>query len=137
MAACAWTIIACVGLLGDAAWQSPPLTLSLSSLHPSSPFPNSPISSLPSVPPFPQQQKAASLLLSNTTRCHLSREDLVPGSRYVARVRARPGQASGFSGQYSEWSVEASWETPEGSVGRSEAVQGWKRCLRSQTFPVT
>ncbi|XP_050756149.1 cytokine receptor common subunit beta-like [Gymnogyps californianus] len=61
-------------------------------------------------------EKAASLLLSNTTRCHLSREDLVPGSRYVARVRARPGQASGFSGQYSEWSVEASWETPEGGL---------------------
>ena len=71
MAACAWTIIACVGLLGDAAWQSPPLTLSLSSLHPSSPFPNAPISSLPSLPPFPQQQKAALLLLSNTTCCHL------------------------------------------------------------------
>ncbi|NXS77179.1 IL3RB protein, partial [Pandion haliaetus] len=60
-------------------------------------------------------QKAASLLLSNTTRCHLSRKDLVPGSSYVARVRARPGWASGFSGQYSEWSTEASWETPEGS----------------------
>ncbi|NXW25977.1 IL3RB protein, partial [Circaetus pectoralis] len=60
-------------------------------------------------------EKAASLLLSNTTRCHLSREDLVPGSSYVARVRARPGWASGFSGPYSEWSTEASWETPEGS----------------------
>ncbi|NWZ54525.1 IL3RB protein, partial [Haliaeetus albicilla] len=60
-------------------------------------------------------EKAASLLLSNTTHCHLSREDLVPGSSYVARVRARPGRASGFSGQYSEWSTEASWETPEGS----------------------
>ncbi|XP_059672756.1 cytokine receptor common subunit beta [Gavia stellata] len=61
-------------------------------------------------------EKAASLLLSNTTRCHLRCKDLVPGSRYVARVRARPGQASGFSGQYSEWSMEASWETPEGGL---------------------
>ncbi|KAM9637555.1 cytokine receptor common subunit beta-like isoform 1-T5 [Morphnus guianensis] len=61
-------------------------------------------------------EKAASLLFSNTTRCHLSREDLVPGSSYVARVRARPGWASGFSGQYSEWSTEASWETPEGGL---------------------
>ncbi|XP_010583759.1 PREDICTED: LOW QUALITY PROTEIN: cytokine receptor common subunit beta-like [Haliaeetus leucocephalus] len=61
-------------------------------------------------------EKAASLLLSNTTHCHLSREDLVPGSSYVARVRARPGRASGFSGQYSEWSTEASWETPEGGL---------------------
>ncbi|XP_049677609.1 cytokine receptor common subunit beta-like isoform X2 [Accipiter gentilis] len=61
-------------------------------------------------------EKAASLLLSNTTRCHLSHEDLVPGSSYVARVRARPGRASGFSGQYSEWSTEASWETPEGGL---------------------
>ncbi|NWW86402.1 IL3RB protein, partial [Rhynochetos jubatus] len=61
-------------------------------------------------------EKAASLSLSNTTRCHLSREDLVPGSSYVARVRARPGQASGFSGQYSEWSTEVSWETPEGGL---------------------
>ncbi|NXL33388.1 IL3RB protein, partial [Glaucidium brasilianum] len=60
-------------------------------------------------------EKAASLLLSNTTLCHLSRDNLVPGSSYVARVRARPGQASGFSGQYSEWSMEASWETSEGS----------------------
>ncbi|NXF41785.1 IL3RB protein, partial [Nyctibius bracteatus] len=61
-------------------------------------------------------EKAASLLLSNTTRCHLSHEDLVPGSSYVARVRARPGQASGFSGQYSEWSTEVSWETTEGGL---------------------
>ncbi|KAF1471968.1 Cytokine receptor common subunit beta, partial [Eudyptula minor novaehollandiae] len=61
-------------------------------------------------------EKAASLLLSNTTRCHLSHEDLVPGSNYVARVRARRGQASGFSGRYSEWSTEVSWETPEGGL---------------------
>ncbi|NXG91837.1 IL3RB protein, partial [Stercorarius parasiticus] len=61
-------------------------------------------------------EKAASLLLSNTTSCHLHHKDLVPGSSYVARVRARPGQASGFSGQYSEWSMEASWETPEGGL---------------------
>uniref|UniRef100_A0A8C4TZ99 Colony stimulating factor 2 receptor subunit beta n=1 Tax=Falco tinnunculus TaxID=100819 RepID=A0A8C4TZ99_FALTI len=60
--------------------------------------------------------EAASLLLSTTTRCHLSREDLVPGSSYVARVRARPGQGSGFSGQFSEWSTEVSWETPEGGI---------------------
>ncbi|NWH63829.1 IL3RB protein, partial [Geococcyx californianus] len=61
-------------------------------------------------------EKAASLLLSNTTHCHLSHEDLVPGSSYVARVRAKPGVASGFSGQYSEWSTEVSWETPEGGL---------------------
>ncbi|KAM7131200.1 cytokine receptor common subunit beta-like isoform 1-T1 [Ciconia maguari] len=61
-------------------------------------------------------EKAASLLLSNTTRCHLSHEHLVPGSSYVARVRARPGRASGFSGQYSEWSTEVLWETPEGGL---------------------
>ncbi|XP_065713527.1 cytokine receptor common subunit beta-like isoform X2 [Patagioenas fasciata] len=61
-------------------------------------------------------EKAASLLLSNTTRCHLSCKDLVPGSSYVARVRARPGRSSGFSGQFSEWSTEVSWETPEGGL---------------------
>ncbi|NXA28350.1 IL3RB protein, partial [Ibidorhyncha struthersii] len=61
-------------------------------------------------------EKAASLLLSNTTSCHLHHKDLVPGSSYVARVRARPGRASGFSGQYSEWSTEVSWETPEGGL---------------------
>ncbi|NWW54931.1 IL3RB protein, partial [Pedionomus torquatus] len=61
-------------------------------------------------------EKAASLLLSNTTSCHLHSKDLVPGSSYVARVRARPGQASGFSGQYSEWSMEVSWQTPEGGL---------------------
>ncbi|XP_075012193.1 cytokine receptor common subunit beta-like isoform X3 [Calonectris borealis] len=61
-------------------------------------------------------EKAASLLLSNTTCCRLSREDLVPGSSYVARVRARPVRASGFSGQYSEWSTEVSWEIPEGGL---------------------
>ncbi|NWW81597.1 IL3RB protein, partial [Climacteris rufus] len=61
-------------------------------------------------------EEAASLLLSNTTLCSLSREDLVPGSSYVARVRARPGWASGFSGQYSEWSTEVSWKTPEGGL---------------------
>ncbi|KAM9026293.1 cytokine receptor common subunit beta isoform 1-T3 [Ara ararauna] len=61
-------------------------------------------------------EKAASFLLSNTTRCHLSHKDLVPGSSYVARVRARPGRDSGFSGQYSEWSTKVSWETPEGDL---------------------
>ncbi|NXI55851.1 IL3RB protein, partial [Chloroceryle aenea] len=61
-------------------------------------------------------EKATSLLLSNITYHHLSHEDLVPGSSYVARVRARPGWASGFSGQYSEWSTEALWETPEGGL---------------------
>ncbi|NXD81302.1 IL3RB protein, partial [Halcyon senegalensis] len=60
-------------------------------------------------------EKATSLLLSNTTHHSLGQKDLVPDSSYVARVRARPGRASGFSGQYSEWSTEASWETPEGS----------------------
>nr|XP_047904185.1 cytokine receptor common subunit beta-like [Anser cygnoides] len=57
-------------------------------------------------------EKAASRLLSNTTRCHLSH--LVPGSRYVARVRARAEQARGFPGPFSEWSTDVSWETPEG-----------------------
>ncbi|XP_005511334.2 cytokine receptor common subunit beta [Columba livia] len=61
-------------------------------------------------------EKAASLLLSNTTRCHLSCKDLVPGSSYVARVRARPRRSSRFSGQFSEWSTEVSWETPEGGL---------------------
>ncbi|NXC43994.1 IL3RB protein, partial [Penelope pileata] len=59
-------------------------------------------------------ETAASRLLSNTTSCRLSH--LVPGSRYVARVRARPEQARGFSGHYSEWSTEVSWETPEGGI---------------------
>ncbi|KFR01810.1 Cytokine receptor common subunit beta, partial [Opisthocomus hoazin] len=61
-------------------------------------------------------EKAASLLLFNTTRCHLSHENFVPGSSYIARVRARPGQDSGFSGQFSEWSMEVSWETTEGDL---------------------
>ncbi|NWI21667.1 IL3RB protein, partial [Crypturellus soui] len=60
-------------------------------------------------------ERAASLSLSNTTRCRLSHEGLVPGSSYVARVRARPRLSSGFSGQFSEWSTETSWETPAGS----------------------
>ncbi|NXU79868.1 IL3RB protein, partial [Oreotrochilus melanogaster] len=61
-------------------------------------------------------EKAVSLFLSNTTRCHLSHKDLVPASSYVARLRARPGRDSGFSGQYSEWSTEVSWKTPEGGL---------------------
>ncbi|KFV43813.1 Cytokine receptor common subunit beta, partial [Tyto alba] len=60
-------------------------------------------------------ETAASVLLS-TTHYNLSHQDLVPGSSYVARVRARPGWVSAFSGQYSEWSTEASWETPEGGL---------------------
>ncbi|XP_065599099.1 LOW QUALITY PROTEIN: cytokine receptor common subunit beta-like [Cyrtonyx montezumae] len=59
-------------------------------------------------------EKAASHLLSNTTHCHLSH--LIPGSRYTARVRARPEQGRGFSGQYSEWSTDVSWDTPEGGI---------------------
>ncbi|NXP75609.1 IL3RB protein, partial [Ramphastos sulfuratus] len=61
-------------------------------------------------------EKAISLLLSNTTHCLLGHEDLVPGSSYVARVRARPGRASSFAGQFSQWSTEVSWETPEGGL---------------------
>ncbi|NWZ62591.1 IL3RB protein, partial [Acrocephalus arundinaceus] len=61
-------------------------------------------------------EEAVSLLLSNTTHCILSHEDLVPGSSYIARVRARPGQASGFSGQYSKWSMEVLWKTVEGGL---------------------
>ncbi|EOB03953.1 Cytokine receptor common subunit beta, partial [Anas platyrhynchos] len=57
-------------------------------------------------------EKDALRLLSNTTRCHLSH--LMMGSRYVARVRARVQQAKGFSGTFSEWSTDVSWETPEG-----------------------
>lgn len=89
-----------------------------------SPTPQFPLS-LP-LPHLSQQQEAASLLLSNTTQCSLSSEDLLPGSSYVARVRARPGQASGFSGQHSQWSTEVSWKTPEGSLGWSGAVQSWE-----------
>lgn len=128
MAACAWTITC------GTAWRCSVAVFPclLSTL----PFPSSPIASLPTLHPFPQQQKAASLLLSNTTRCHLSHKDLVPGSSYAARVRARPGRDSGFSGQYSEWSTKVSWETPEGNMGWSEAMQGWKHWLRSQIFPV-
>ncbi|KAM6301671.1 cytokine receptor common subunit beta-like [Podargus strigoides] len=76
------------------------------------------------------REKAASLLLSNTTHCHLSHKDLVPGSSYVARVRARPGQASGFSGQYSGWSMEASWETPFALIFSEGGLQPRNlRCL--------
>ncbi|XP_032301693.1 cytokine receptor common subunit beta-like [Coturnix japonica] len=62
-------------------------------------------------------EKAATRRLSNTTHCHLSH--LIPGSRYVARVRARAEQGRGFSGQYSEWSTDVSWETPEDFIATS------------------
>ncbi|NXO79685.1 IL3RB protein, partial [Sitta europaea] len=61
-------------------------------------------------------EEAVSLLLSGTTLCSLRREHLVPGSSYAARVRARPGRASGFSGRHSQWSAEVSWKTPEGGL---------------------
>ncbi|NXH10504.1 IL3RB protein, partial [Bucco capensis] len=61
-------------------------------------------------------EEARSLLLSSSTHWQLRQQELVPGSSYVARVRARPGRASGFSGPYSQWSVETSWQTPEGGL---------------------
>ncbi|NXC83437.1 IL3RB protein, partial [Cercotrichas coryphoeus] len=61
-------------------------------------------------------EEAALLSLSHSTRCSLSRKDLVPGSSYVARVRARPGQGSTWSGQFSQWSLAVSWKTPEGGL---------------------
>ncbi|KFQ34363.1 Cytokine receptor common subunit beta, partial [Merops nubicus] len=62
-------------------------------------------------------EDAVSLSLSNTTLCHLRLQDLVPGSSYVARVRARLGQASGSSWPvHPQWSTEASWKTPEGGL---------------------
>ncbi|XP_016161480.1 PREDICTED: cytokine receptor common subunit beta isoform X2 [Ficedula albicollis] len=61
-------------------------------------------------------EEAASLSLSHSTHCRLSPERLVPGSSYVARVRARPGQGGSLSGHFSQWSLEVSWKTPEGGL---------------------
>lgn len=123
------------------AWDGGRCSLSVASPHSLCvlPLPLFSVPQLPNFPPYPlsQQQKAISLLLSNTTRCLLGQEGLIPGSSYIARVRARPGRASSFSGQFSEWSTEASWQTPEGSVGQARAVQGCKCWPRSPSFSVT
>ncbi|XP_013913255.1 PREDICTED: cytokine receptor common subunit beta, partial [Thamnophis sirtalis] len=39
-------------------------------------------------------------------------DHLVPGSRYVARVRSKLSPDSEFSGRYSDWSPVVTWQTP-------------------------
>uniref|UniRef100_A0A7M4FQE1 Colony stimulating factor 2 receptor subunit beta n=1 Tax=Crocodylus porosus TaxID=8502 RepID=A0A7M4FQE1_CROPO len=60
---------------------------------------------------------SSSVLVSNTSKYLFSHNSLVPGSTYVARVRAKPSQESNFTGQYSAWSTEVSWETQAGDDG--------------------
>ncbi|XP_025024805.1 cytokine receptor common subunit beta [Python bivittatus] len=58
-------------------------------------------------------EESSSVLVSNSSRYLLQHNNLVPGSRYVARVRSKPSQGSGFAGHYSDWSPVVTWQTQE------------------------
>ncbi|XP_014463664.1 cytokine receptor common subunit beta [Alligator mississippiensis] len=66
---------------------------------------------------------SSSVLVSNTSKHLFSHDSLVPGSTYVARVRAKPSQKSNFTGQYSAWSTEVSWETQAGDDGQPKNLR--------------
>ncbi|XP_070612290.1 cytokine receptor common subunit beta [Erythrolamprus reginae] len=58
-------------------------------------------------------EESSSVLVSNKSHYCLQYSNLVPGSRYVARVRSKPSPDSGFAGRYSDWSPLVAWQTPE------------------------
>ncbi|XP_063164764.1 cytokine receptor common subunit beta [Candoia aspera] len=58
-------------------------------------------------------EESSSVLISNSSHYLLRHNNLVPGSRYVARVRSKPNQGSGFAGHYSDWSPMVTWQTQE------------------------
>uniref|UniRef100_A0A8C8VLX5 Colony stimulating factor 2 receptor subunit beta n=1 Tax=Pelusios castaneus TaxID=367368 RepID=A0A8C8VLX5_9SAUR len=59
-------------------------------------------------------EKSSSVTVSNSSHYLLKRDALVPDSTYVARVRSKPSQSSGWSGQPSEWSTSVTWRSQEG-----------------------
>ncbi|KYO36381.1 cytokine receptor common subunit beta-like [Alligator mississippiensis] len=70
-------------------------------------------------------ESSSSVLVSNTSKYLFRHNSLVPGSTYVARVRAKPSQESNFTGQYSAWSTKVSWKTQAGDDGHPKNL----RCL--------
>ncbi|XP_029143111.1 cytokine receptor common subunit beta [Protobothrops mucrosquamatus] len=58
-------------------------------------------------------EESSSVLVSNKSHYCLRHSNVVPGSRYVARVRNKPSPGSGFAGRYSDWSPVVTWQTPE------------------------
>ncbi|CAM4491056.1 unnamed protein product [Lepidochelys kempii] len=70
-------------------------------------------------------EKSSSVSVASASHCLLRRDALVPGSTYVARVRSKPSQGAGWSGQSSEWSTAVSWRSQE----EDEAQPKNLRCL--------
>uniref|UniRef100_A0A8C3T9F6 Colony stimulating factor 2 receptor subunit beta n=1 Tax=Chelydra serpentina TaxID=8475 RepID=A0A8C3T9F6_CHESE len=64
-------------------------------------------------------------VVASASHCLLRRDALVPGSTYVARVRSKPSQGAGWSGQSSEWSTAVSWRSQEGDEAQPKNL----RCL--------
>uniref|UniRef100_A0A8C0FZQ0 Colony stimulating factor 2 receptor subunit beta n=1 Tax=Chelonoidis abingdonii TaxID=106734 RepID=A0A8C0FZQ0_CHEAB len=64
-------------------------------------------------------------VVANSSHYLLRRDALVPGSTYVARVRSKPSQGAGWSGQSSEWSAAVSWKSQEGDEAQPKNL----RCL--------
>uniref|UniRef100_K7FGH3 Colony stimulating factor 2 receptor beta common subunit n=1 Tax=Pelodiscus sinensis TaxID=13735 RepID=K7FGH3_PELSI len=70
-------------------------------------------------------EKSSSVSVASSCHCLLRRDALVPGSTYLARVRAKPSQSGGWSGQPSEWSTAVSWKSQEGDEAQPKNL----RCL--------
>ncbi|XP_050782270.1 cytokine receptor common subunit beta [Gopherus flavomarginatus] len=70
-------------------------------------------------------ENSSSVSVANSSHCLLRRDALVPGSTYVARVRSKPSQGAGWSGQSSEWSTAVSWKSQEGDEAQPKNL----RCL--------
>ncbi|KAM7181055.1 cytokine receptor common subunit beta-like isoform 2-T2 [Macrochelys suwanniensis] len=70
-------------------------------------------------------EKSSSVSVASASHCLLRRDALVPGSTYVARVRSKPSQGTGWSGQSSEWSTAVSWRSQEGDEAQPKNL----RCL--------
>ncbi|KAG6926178.1 colony stimulating factor 2 receptor beta common subunit [Chelydra serpentina] len=70
-------------------------------------------------------EKSSSVSVASASHCLLRRDALVPGSTYVARVRSKPSQGAGWSGQSSEWSTAVSWRSQEGDEAQPKNL----RCL--------
>ena len=65
----------------------------------------------------------ASTLHSNSSSVTLGPELLLPSSTYVARVRTRLAQDSGFLGRPSQWSREVGWNSQPGDKAQPQNLQ--------------
>ncbi|TFK07259.1 Cytokine receptor common subunit beta [Platysternon megacephalum] len=70
-------------------------------------------------------EKSSSVSVAKSSHCLLRCDALVPANTYASRVRSKPSQGVGWSGQSSEQSTAMSWKSQEGDEAQPKNL----RCL--------